>query len=90
MDLQFGFDILAPVLATFPNIGRIFVQFSGHSVNHSSTANGHFPKIFPANFGFGANKLECFQVSLLRVRREPTQGGDPSWASSITGSTHNT
>jgi hypothetical protein len=22
---------LAPVLATFPNFGRIFVQFSGHS-----------------------------------------------------------
>jgi hypothetical protein len=58
LDLQFGFDILAPVLATFPNIGRIFVQFSGHSVNHSATANGHFLKIFPANFGFGANKLE--------------------------------
>ncbi len=29
--LRFGFDILAPVLATFPNIGRIFVQYSGHS-----------------------------------------------------------
>ncbi len=24
-------DILATVLATFPNIGQIFVQFSGHS-----------------------------------------------------------
>jgi len=23
-------DILATVLATFPNIGQIFVQFSGH------------------------------------------------------------
>jgi hypothetical protein len=26
-----GIDILAPGLATFPNIGRIFVHFSGHS-----------------------------------------------------------
>ncbi len=24
-------DVLATVLATFPNIGRIFTQFSGHS-----------------------------------------------------------
>jgi hypothetical protein len=31
LDLQFGFDILAPVLATFPNFGQIFIQFSGHS-----------------------------------------------------------
>jgi hypothetical protein len=28
---QLGFDILTLVLATFPNIGQIFVQFSGHS-----------------------------------------------------------
>ncbi len=27
-----GFDILAPVLAKFPNIGQIFVHFSGHAV----------------------------------------------------------
>jgi hypothetical protein len=27
-----SFDILATVLATFQNIGLIFVQFSGHSV----------------------------------------------------------
>ncbi len=26
-----GYDILAQVLATFPNIGQIFVYFSGHS-----------------------------------------------------------
>ncbi len=26
-----GYDILAQVLATFPNIGQIFVHFSGHS-----------------------------------------------------------
>jgi hypothetical protein len=26
-----SFDILATVLATFPNIGQIFTQFSGHS-----------------------------------------------------------
>jgi hypothetical protein len=29
--LNLRFDILATVLATFPNIGQIFVQFSGHS-----------------------------------------------------------
>jgi len=28
------FDILATVWATFPNIGQIFVQFSGHSDRH--------------------------------------------------------
>jgi hypothetical protein len=27
----FGISILATVLATFPNIGRNFVEFSGHS-----------------------------------------------------------
>jgi len=27
-----SFDILATVLATFPNIRQIFAQFSGHSV----------------------------------------------------------
>jgi hypothetical protein len=27
------FDILATVLSTFPNIGQIFVQFSGHSAS---------------------------------------------------------
>jgi hypothetical protein len=26
-----SFNILASVLATFPNIGQIFAQFSGHS-----------------------------------------------------------
>jgi hypothetical protein len=26
-----SFDILATVLATFPNIGQLFSQFSGHS-----------------------------------------------------------
>jgi hypothetical protein len=26
-----SFDILATVLATFPNIGRFFSQYSGHS-----------------------------------------------------------
>ncbi len=31
LDFQFELDILATVWATFPNIGRIFVQFSGHS-----------------------------------------------------------
>jgi hypothetical protein len=30
-NFNLSFDILASVLATFPNIGRIFVQFSGHS-----------------------------------------------------------
>jgi len=29
-------DILATVLATFPNIGRIFVKFCGHSVTETS------------------------------------------------------
>jgi hypothetical protein len=31
-----SFDILATVWATFPNIGRIFAQFSGHSANKSN------------------------------------------------------
>jgi hypothetical protein len=30
-----SFDILATVLATFPNIGRLFVQFSGHSGHYT-------------------------------------------------------
>jgi hypothetical protein len=30
-DFQFELGILASVWARFPNIGRIFVQFSGHS-----------------------------------------------------------
>ncbi len=32
-DLSLG--ILATVLATFPNIGQIFVQFSGHSAENN-------------------------------------------------------
>jgi hypothetical protein len=30
-NFNLSFDILATVLATFPNIGLIFVHFSGHS-----------------------------------------------------------
>ncbi len=32
LTFNLSFNILASVLATFPNIGRIFAQFSGHSV----------------------------------------------------------
>ena len=40
-------DILATVWATFPNIGRIFVQFSGHSV-----VNFHQDLMFSKQSGF--------------------------------------
>jgi hypothetical protein len=44
-----SFDILATVWATLPNIGRIFVPFSGHSVcgyvcSESAKANGRESK----------------------------------------------
>ena len=34
-----SYDILATVWATFPNIGHIFVQFSGHSAQHGQALN---------------------------------------------------
>jgi hypothetical protein len=46
------FDILATVLATFPNIGRIFAQFSGHSGRRKCLST----KLLSAK-GRGANEL---------------------------------
>jgi hypothetical protein len=64
-----SFDILAAVLATFPTIGQIFTQFSGHSAQSTlmseDTKKGFQGlKLFFWQIQFTQNKLKCYILSL--------------------------
>jgi hypothetical protein len=60
---KLSLDILAKVWATSPNIGRIFVQFSGHSDKDLTIVGGNdIEEMSPRRIG--PNKLKCLLLCL--------------------------